>query len=118
MKVLVCGSRTWTDTLPIRNRMTKLFLDAPVGSRPTVIHGGAPGADVLAGHEARKLGMKVHVFPADWKKHGKRAGILRNLKMLEEEPDLVLAFWDGKSFGTAHTISVAKERNIPIEIIR
>ena len=118
MKILVCGSRTWVETEKIRNRLMNLFLDAPAGSRFKVIHGGAAGADALAGHEALRLGMRTRSFPADWKRYGKRAGIVRNLQMLDENPDLVLAFWDGSSIGTKHTIDEAKKRRISVEIIR
>ena len=36
-------------------------------------------------------------FPADWQKHGKRAGPIRNALMLAEgKPDLVIGFAGGK----------------------
>jgi hypothetical protein len=37
--------------------------------------------------------------------------------MLDEKPDLVIAYWNGKSNGTAHTISEARKRGIPVEVI-
>jgi hypothetical protein len=59
----------------------------------------------------------VRVFPADWERYKRRAGIIRNLEMLDQEPDLVIAFWDGKSRGTAHTIGEARRRGIPVEVV-
>ena len=102
--MLVCGSRGWRDARSIRNRLTTYN---PATTR--VIHGAAMGADMLADVEARKLGFEVERFPADWKTHGKRAGILRNLAMLDEA-DMVLAFWGGTSPGTRHTIEEARRR--------
>lgn len=111
-RVLICGSRSWADIHAIRMRLLRLPPTA------TVMHGGAPGADRTAAWLAEDFGFTVEEHPADWKTHGKRAGIIRNLEMLDQNPDLVIAFWDGESRGTAHTISAAKERGIPVEVHR
>ncbi len=110
-RVLVCGSRTWTDANLIRARIAGL----PRGCE--VLHGDARGADNLAASEAMLRGLTVRAFPADWKRHGKRAGLVRNIAMLDENPDLVIAFWDGKSTGTVHTITQARARRLPVEVI-
>jgi hypothetical protein len=81
-----------------------------------IIHGGAPGADRTAGWLAEDFGFTVREFKANWDRDGKRAGILRNIKMLDTKPDLVLAFWDGKSRGTKHVIDEAERRGIPVEV--
>lgn len=86
----------------------------------TIIHGDAAGADKTAAWLAEDFGFSVEAFPvtdSDWQQYGKRAGILRNLTMLDTEPDLVLAFWDGKSKGTRHTIEEARKRGIPVEVV-
>lgn len=83
----------------------------------TVIHGGARGADMQAGVYARALGFDEKVFPADWRGKGKAAGIIRNLQMLDECPDLVLAFQRSGSTGTQHTINEARKRGIPVEVV-
>jgi len=82
-----------------------------------LIEGGARGADSLAGAWADAEGVQHIRVPADWAKHGKKAGFLRNIQMLDMNPDLVVAFWDGKSRGTAHTIEEAKKRRIPVRIV-
>lgn len=87
VKVLVCGSRVWTNRSIIREWLAKL----PPGS--IVVHGAAPGADTLAGEEATTLGFEVRRYPADWTKHGNAAGPIRNQQMLDAEaPDVVFAF--------------------------
>lgn len=117
MKVLVCGSRTWRDQRKIEARLRQL----PRGS--IVIHGQARGADTIAGTIAEALGFDVRAFPAEWRPLGRDgpvdygAGKTRNLVMLDEQPELVLAFWDRRSTGTKHTIDAALERGIAVEVI-
>lgn len=112
MKVLICGSRHWRDIHAIRRRIIKL------PPTTTIIHGGARGADRLGGWLAEDLGFTVHEMKADWQTHGKRAGFLRNLAMLDEKPDLVIAFQINGSAGTQHTIDQARKRGIPVEVHR
>jgi hypothetical protein len=84
-----------------------------------VIHGGARGVDSMAGAAAAQLKIPIRVFPADWKKNGKAAGPIRNQQMLDEgKPDLVLAFWDGKSRGTEHMIGLAKKAGILCRVVQ
>lgn len=110
MRVLVCGSRTWDDAVEIAEALKHL----PRGS--TVIHGGARGADQLAGTVAAKLGFTVETYPADWDLHGRSAGAIRNIEMIETRPDKVVAFWDGRSIGTKHTLDLARKAEIPVEV--
>lgn len=116
-RVLICGSRTWTNAERILERLAPMNMEAfKRGERVTLLHGNAPGADRLARGIGNGLGhFDVRAFPADWQRHGKRAGILRNLEMLDEEPDLVLAFSHG-SPGTQFTIDEARRRGIPVEV--
>ena len=86
-------------------------------SEAVIVHGGAPGADRTAGFLADDFGFAVEEHPAEWEKHGKRAGFLRNVEMLESGVDLVLAFWDGASRGTKHMIDEARKRGIPVEVV-
>ncbi len=111
LKVLVCGSREW----PTPERIFQRLLELPLDTK--IIHGTAKGVDSQADFYARQLGLSVQRFPANWDQYGKRAGFLRNVQMLEEQPDLVLAFWDGKSKGTKHTIDQAAKRGISVEVI-
>ena len=114
MTILVCGSRTWTDPARIVREL-RSRTENTVGTR--IIHGNAIGADQLAGDAARQLGLSVRAYPAEWERYGKSAGYRRNTQMLDESPDLVLAFWDGQSKGTAHTIAEARRRGIPIHVV-
>jgi hypothetical protein len=78
------------------------------------MHGAARGADRLAGAAASTLGLEVVEYPADWRRYGRRAGFLRNEQMLAAGPDLVVAFHQDSSRGTAHTISLARKAGIEV----
>ena len=84
MKVLVTGSRKFTDPFTASLEIDKRLGNLPEGA--VVIHGGALGADKMAGEAAARHGHLVRAFFADWDTHGKKAGIIRNLAMLDEDP--------------------------------
>jgi hypothetical protein len=79
-----------------------------------LIHGGARGADSLAGEWAEWNGVPVNIYWADWDRFGKSAGIIRNQLMLESgKPDLVVAFPGGR--GTAHMVRIANDAGVPVD---
>jgi hypothetical protein len=104
VRLLACGSRTWSDEVPIRAALER--------TRPeVVIHGAYWGADTLAGRIATELGCLVLPFPADWSL-GRAAGVLRNQRMLDEgSPSWVIAFADDllTSRGTRDMVERAVE---------
>jgi hypothetical protein len=110
MKVLITGGRTYSDDAMVYNALCYL----PKGT--IVIHGGARGADTLAGDAARELGFEVWEYPAQWDKYGKSAGLIRNRQMLDLKPDLVIAFHEDleESKGTWDCMSEAMDRDIPV----
>lgn len=64
---------------------------------------------------ARTRGVYCEVHPEDWKKYGKRAGMVRNAEMAEIADELV-AIWDGESRGTAAMIGMMKRRGKPVTV--
>ncbi len=50
-----------------------------------------------------------------WDIHGKSAGHIRNAEMADYA-DALIAFWDGKSRGTANMIENARKRGLKIKI--
>lgn len=58
------------------------------------------------------MGFPVERYPADWERYGKRAGPIRNRKMLDQGPDLVVAFGGDK--GTADCVREARRRGIAV----
>lgn len=83
-----------------------------------VVSGGAKGADNLGEYWAnRRHNTKATVFKADWDKHGKAAGPIRNAQMAEYA-DALIAFWDGKSKGTKNMIDTALKEGLEVHVYR
>lgn len=110
MRLAIVGSRDY----PCLDRVRELVRSLP--SETVVVSGGARGVDATAVDEAKKCGLSTVVFPADWDRYGRSAGYKRNHKIVEA-CDEVVAFWDGKSKGTHHTIELAAEALKPVRII-
>lgn len=83
----------------------------------TIVSGGAKGADTYAREFARRKGLKLIEFFPNYEKYGRCAPLERN-KLIVDECDCVLAFWDGKSKGTKCTLDYAKEMGKPVTIVR
>jgi hypothetical protein len=81
-----------------------------------VVSGTARGADRTGEQWASENNVPVKRFPADWDKHGKRAGYLRNADMAEYAEALV-AFWDGQSRGTKHMIDLAEKAGLRVSVV-
>jgi hypothetical protein len=78
-----------------------------------VIVGGARGADTFGEEWARAAGVPCTLYEADWKGPARKAGPIRNQRMLDEgKPDLVVAFPGGR--GTAHMMRIAREAGIEV----
>jgi len=118
-RVIVCGSRRWTDYDRIERRLNQLVTDLNLKfPDPVIVHGKCSrGADKLTQKAADLSGMVTEPHPAEWEKYGKRAGFVRNEEMAELGANLCLAFWDGKSTGTHDMITRAHNHGIPVEIV-
>ncbi len=103
-KLLVCGGRDFEDRTRLYARLDKFHSERGVA---LLIEGGQRGADTLAGDWARERSVPLRVVPAEWKRYGILAGIIRNRKMLAMlgASDVVLAFPGGK--GTASMVGIA-----------
>ena len=112
MRLAIIGSRTFNDYALLLASAQKYFK----GEIETVISGGAKGADSLAKRFASYWNFEYKEFPAEWDKYGKSAGFIRN-QTIVDNCDMVLAFWDGESRGTADTIAKAKKAKKPTFII-
>lgn len=77
------------------------------------MHGGClSGPDSHVTWIAKTMGWGVEVINADWEKHGRAAGPIRNQQMVNEA-DALIAIWDGESKGTAGIIGMARKKGIP-----
>lgn len=116
--IIVCGSRDFDDYNLLESVLTDELKKCP---NPQIISGGAKGADRLAILYAHRTRTPLHIFFADWEAYGKAAGFIRNTEMLDFAVDEglpeVIAFWDGRSKGTAHMIKIAKKKNVPVKTV-
>ena len=96
MKLLVTGGRNYDDEAAVYYALDALHAKRPI---TLLIEGGADGADKRCKAWAEMHGITVHTESANWKAHGRRAGPMRNAKMLTLVPDGVLALPGG--IGTA-----------------
>lgn len=111
MRVLVCGGRYFEDRTAVFAALDAIHAITPIG---VIIEGGARGADRLAGSWARVREVSHWKVPANWKRDGNAAGMLRNGRMLEMcAPDVVLAFPGGT--GTADMVRQAKAARVRVQ---
>jgi hypothetical protein len=127
MKVLVTGSRDWSNAAAIEREFKKL----PQGT--IIVHGDCPtGADAIADKLAKKYGFKIRRYPANWDAErdsaggSRSAGPKRNARMIKEEHpdkegtpiDLGLAFTLdlSRSRGTKNCVERARAAGIKVEV--
>lgn len=113
MKIAVIGSRTFNDYNLLEKELNIFRAHLNINQ---IISGGAKGADSLAEKYAKNKKIETLIFKPDWKKYGRGAGFVRN-KLIIENCDYVVAFWDKKSKGTKNSLETAKKLNKGITII-
>lgn len=127
-RLLITGSRTWDDYDTIKNEILAIMREE-VQARPqlgklpveywfSLVHGNCPrGADMLADHFARTvLKIQPELYDADWRL-GKKAGYLRNARMVDTLPDACIAFIRDNSKGTTSCRNLAKKKGIPTHTV-
>lgn len=115
VKILVTGGRDNLNSVRICQILD--WVDMKFGVH-CIVHGHAKGADAIADAWANRKGIERLSYPVtdiEWKTQGKKAGLLRNQKMLDiEQPDLVIAFDGGR--GTLHMTTYAAMHGYPMII--
>lgn len=83
---------------------------------PTMVNGGAQGVDMICYDWANaQKNIDIILMQAEWSRYGKSAGFKRNMEMLAIG-HYVLAFWDGQSRGTRHTIDNALNKGLSTHV--
>ncbi len=117
MRVLVCGGRDYSDWDNFNDTMQKInaTFDS-IGNISMIAHGGASGADTMAGIWAKYNGIPTKEYKVtqdEWLKLGRAAGPIRNAQMLKEfGPDVVVAFPGGR--GTGDMVQRAKAHGVKV----
>ena len=132
MKIAIVGSRNFKNDHLIHQKIIGYFYGNPV--HHDFVSGGANGADKMAekwidylndekyityrnpnSKLPKRQKTKKIIFKPDWNKYGKKAGFIRNQQIVNEA-DKIIAFWDGKSKGTKHSIDLEIKAGKPIDI--
>lgn len=119
LRVLVTGARRTTpEGASFVARTLARICAAAIGSGQQVIivqgecHSG--GVDLAARRWAEETpGVESEGHPADWDRHGKAAGMIRNGEMVTLDADLCVAFPAKGSRGTWDCLKRAAEAGIP-----
>lgn len=111
MKVVIAGSRDITHYDVVAEAYASCPFDVT-----EIISGCAKGVDTLGEQLASLICVPVCKFPADWDKHGKAAGPIRNRQMAEYA-DAAIVIHNG-SKGSMNMISQMKRLNKPVYEVR
>ena len=123
MRIIVTGTRRQVGRRPA----FLFFADLCEVYEPeevTIVHGACPtGVDAMAQRYAVQSGFKVERFPADWTKHGRRAGPIRNQAMVDAGADMAWAYkprfdrLSSKGGGTEDCVGRALTAGIPVWLV-
>ena len=118
-RLLVTGSRTWTDRKAIHQALRDWWDSTGRNPQAVLVSGACPkGAYRIAEEIWEKNGLTVERHPADWDQYGKRAGFVRNKAMVDSAPDHLVAFIMNGSKGASHTLRLATEAGISATVHR
>lgn len=113
MKLAVVGSRNFNDYSLMKKYLDKIHSVEPI---TCIISGGAAGADALSEVWAHENNISTLIFKPNWNKYGKRAGFIRNEDIIKS-CDKCIAYWDGVSKGTKHSINLCKKYSKKCKIV-
>jgi hypothetical protein len=112
MKLAIIGSRNFTNY-----KLLQEILEQYKPKITLVVSGAAKGADSLGEKWALENNIQTLIFHADWNQYGKRAGFIRNEDIIKN-CDYCVAFWDGESKGTKHSLSLCEKYTKPVKIVQ
>jgi hypothetical protein len=134
MKIIVAGSRTFSDYNCLKNYFMSFINTVPMEGDISLISGGCSdvrfgfhthtrkdgtkiyGADGLAERLAEDLNYTIKTFDANWELYGKAAGPIRNTAMAKEATHCI-CFWNGLGTGTADMIKKAKSYKLKLMVV-
>lgn len=116
-RVIIAGCRDFQDYGFLKEKCEHYLQNKLRSDNVIIVSGHASGADSLGERFAREHGLQVELHLADWERHGRAAGPIRNREMADRA-DALIAFWNGQSRGTKSMIDQAREKELKIAIIK
>lgn len=116
MKLIIAGSRDFSPTPEEIDAVFDDFLFVK-GDVTEVVSGCARGGDWSGERWAERNEVPVQRFPADWNRHGKIAGFVRNEQMAQYA-DAAFVFWRNQSAGSANMVTQMALLEKPVRVIR
>ena len=116
-RIIIAGGRDFDDYGLLQSKCLPIIERLMADHKVIIMSGHAKGADLLGERFAKEHGLKLEVYPADWKAHYRSAGFRRNDQMGDIANGLI-AFWDGESHATKHKIEYAKSKGLDVNVVR
>ena len=116
-RVIIAGGREFQDYALVKQKCDYYLQNKLQTDTIVIVSGHATGADSLGERYASEKGLSVELHPADWQRHGRAAGPIRNEEMASVA-DALIAFWDGQSRGTKNMIDTANAKGLKVAIVR
>ncbi|MBQ8524680.1 MAG: DUF2493 domain-containing protein [Clostridia bacterium] len=115
-KLLIAGSREYS-AYDEAEKVIDTYLNKLTPNDTVIILSGAcRGADRIGERYAEEHGYEVRRYPADWKRYGRGAGPVRN-RLMADEADYIICFWNGKSRGSRSLIEYAEKLGKKVFVI-
>ncbi|MBR0120878.1 MAG: DUF2493 domain-containing protein [Clostridia bacterium] len=114
-KIVICGGRHFNDYEYLKTSCREIIVQLNTDKPVEIVSGHCMGCDLLGEKFAEENGYKLTVFPAEWKKYGKSAGIKRNIQMIDyigHTDSAVIGFVSNNTKGTRYTVERANENGI------
>ena len=118
MKIIIAGSRSLSNYELVARECDRFIGEYFSDCDIEVVSGSCGhGADAIGEKYAADRGYPVVKFPADWNRHGRTAGPIRNAQMADYA-NAAIVFWDGKSRGSMNMISLAQKKGLVVKVVR
>lgn len=117
VRIIVAGGRDFYDHALLSQTLDEIIEEDYAGLDVIIVSGAAPGADREGESYAKRKGYPIESYPAEWTRLGKGAGHVRN-EIMAQNADVLVAFWNDRSPGTANMIEFAEQYGLKTYIIR
>ena len=114
-RFFITGSRDLIINEDIKKVLADLYAKGINPKKMVMVVGDAKGVDASATKLWQDAGLRIEIYKADWEQLGKKAGMIRNIAMLDSGVDYGYGFCKNNSKGTSGMLKKALEYNIPFE---